>query len=113
MLQIDYSIIGKRIADIRRKQKLTQSQLAEKADISNNYLSHIETAKSTPSLETIINLCIALNATPNEVLLGTKTTEKNYLNTDILDKLELCNTRQKQLIFDFINLILSNDYAKK
>jgi len=113
MLQIDYSIIGKRIADIRKKQRLTQSQLAEKADISNNYLSHIETAKSTPSLETLINLCTALNVTPNEVLLGTKTTEKNYLNTDILDKLERCNTEQKQLIFDFINLILSKDYAKK
>lgn len=113
MLQIDYALIGRRVAELRKKQKLTQSQLAEKAEISNNYLSHIETAKSTPSLETLMNICVALDATPDEILLGTKTTEKNYLDSDILSKLKSCNTGQRQLIFDFINLIVAKGYAQK
>ena len=110
MLQIDYSVIGKRIAAIRKKKKLIQYQLAEKADISNNYLSHIETAKSTPSLETLMNICSALQISPNEVLLGTKTTENNYLNQDIANKLEQCSIEQKQLVLDFIELLQRKKY---
>jgi len=110
MLEIDYSVIGKRIASIRKQQKLTQYQLAEKADISNNYLSHIETAKSIPSLETIMNLCVALNITPNEILMGTKTTEKDYLNNDIENKLQQCSTKQKKLILNFIDLVIKEKY---
>lgn len=113
MLQIDYATIGRRVAELRKKQKLTQSRLAEKAEISNNYLSHIETAKSTPSLETLMNICGALDVTPNEILLGTKTTEKNYLDSDIMTKIGNCNTAQRQLIFDFIDLIVTKNYAQK
>ena len=40
-MAIDYSLIGKRVATARKEQGLTQDKLAEKADISNNYLSHM------------------------------------------------------------------------
>lgn len=111
MLKIDYNVIGKRIATLRRMKHMTQSQLAEKADISNNYLSHIETSRSIPSLETLMSLCSALDVTPDEILLGTKTSEKNYLVNDITQQLENCTTEQKQLILDIISLIVKK-YSK-
>ena len=46
----------------------------------------------------------------NEILLGTKTTEKDYLNSDIERKLQQCSTKQKQLILDFIDLIVKEKY---
>ena len=71
MLDIDYTALGKRIASLRRKRRLTQEQLAEKTELSTNYISHIENSRSIPSLETLMKLCAALEITPNELLLGT------------------------------------------
>ena len=70
MLDIDYTALGKRIASLRRKRRLTQEQLAEKTELSTNYISHIENSRSIPSLETVMKLCAALEITPNELLLG-------------------------------------------
>lgn len=39
---IDYTALGKRIKVARKKQKLTQQQLAEMAGVEPNNLSHIE-----------------------------------------------------------------------
>lgn len=113
MLQIDYTAIGKRISTIRKKQKLSQNQLAEKADISNNYLSHIETSRSIPSLETLMSICSALDTTPDTLLLGTQKNNKSYLNDDITNILNSCTNEQKQLILDFAHLLIKNNYAAK
>ena len=56
---------------------MTQEQLAEKAELSNIYISHIENSRSIPSLETLMKLCSALDITPDEVLLGTKQDMEN------------------------------------
>lgn len=78
-MTIDYSAVGKRISLIRKNRGMTQEQLAEKAELSNIYISHIENSRSIPSLETLMKLCSALDITPDEVLLGTKQDMENYL----------------------------------
>lgn len=70
-VKLDYREIGARIARCRRRQKLTQAQVAELADISNQYLSSIERAVSIPSTEVIMRLAAALDTTPDEFLVGT------------------------------------------
>lgn len=52
--------LGKRIREERIKQGLTQEQLAEKADISLNFMSLIENGKNM-SVQTLVNLSNALN----------------------------------------------------
>ena len=44
----------------RRRQKLTQAALAEKAGISVSYVSMLERGRRTPPLETIEQLATAL-----------------------------------------------------
>lgn len=70
-MELDYHEIGVRIARRRKKQKLTQAQVAELADISNQYLSSIERAVSIPSTEVVMRLAAALETTPDEFLVGT------------------------------------------
>ncbi len=53
-------LIGKRIQELRKKQRLSQDQVAEKADISSNYLSRIECGKENPTLDMLIKLADAL-----------------------------------------------------
>ncbi len=53
-------LIGERIQEIRKSLKLSQEQIAEKADISPNYLSRIECGKENPTLDMLIKLSKAL-----------------------------------------------------
>ena len=59
-MAVDYNRIGKRIAELRKSRGMTQASLAEKAEITNNFLSHIERSYSIPSLETLVRICDAL-----------------------------------------------------
>ena len=70
-MELDYKLIGNRIARCRKRNKLTQSVVAERAGINNQYLSNIERAVSIPSTEVIMRLAIAQYTTPDEFLVGT------------------------------------------
>lgn len=112
-MAVDYTLIGKRIATTRKQQKLTQEQLAEKADISNNYLSHIETSRSIPSLETLVSICIALNITPNDLLLGSSDGQNNYLVSDLEQKLAQCTDYEKRIVFNLIDAMFKERTKKE
>lgn len=104
---IDYAAVGKRIAAIRKKQHMTQEQLAERTELSIVYISHIENSRSIPSLETLVKLCGVLDVTPDELLLGTRQDMENYLLSDIQQKLLQCSPRERRLVDRFIDLLLS------
>lgn len=70
-MDLDYSEIGKRIANRRKQLKLKQAEVEEKADIGYKYLSNIERGLSIPSTEVIMRLALALETTPDEFLVGT------------------------------------------
>lgn len=69
-MKLDYSEIGKRIARRRKELGLKQAEVCERAGINDKYLSAIERAKSIPSLEVIMRLSLALDATPDTFLTG-------------------------------------------
>ena len=53
-------LIGMRIKELRKKQLLSQEQLAEKADINSKYLSRMERGTENPTLDMMIKLSNAL-----------------------------------------------------
>ena len=52
----------------RARKKLTQEQLAEKADITPEYLARIESEKYNPSLVLIVNLALALDVSIEKLI---------------------------------------------
>lgn len=68
-IELNYKLIGKRLRAIRKRKGYTQEQLAERADISAQHCSGIETGGAKVSLPALVRLCNALEATPNDVLL--------------------------------------------
>lgn len=104
-MYIDYKLIGSRISALRRAKNWTQEKLAEKADLSNNYLSNIENNHSIPSLETLMKLCVALDVTPNDLLMGCSAQEKAYLNDDIATLLSQCTPQEKRFLLGFIKVM--------
>lgn len=103
---IDYHLLGKRLAAVRAEKNISQAKLAEKADISNTYLSHIETSRSIPSLETLMALCTVLEITPDTLLMGTATNQDTYMVSDIHDKLAQCTPEEKRFVYMMIDTIL-------
>ena len=104
---IDYTLLGERIAAIRKKKGLTQSKLAEKANLSNNYVSNIENDHSIPSLETLLKICAELEVTPNDLLLGVSTESAVYSTGDIADLLDQCTPQERRCVKGFIRVLLA------
>ena len=71
--------IGKFIAICRKKQKLTQEQLAEKLGITYKAVSKWETGKGLPDASIMKDLCCILKITVNELLSG-ELINKEYYN---------------------------------
>ena len=71
--------VGRNIKNRRKKLKMTQAELAQKANISVIHVSHIENGNVNMSLETLMDICEALKITPDEILNG------EYLTISIPD----------------------------
>ena len=69
---MDQRKIGAFIKEMRKSLGLTQSQLAEKLNISNKAISKWETGGGMPDVSLIAPLCEALNITSEELFEGQK-----------------------------------------
>ncbi len=62
-----YKLLGLNIAYYRKAAGISQSQLAEKINISRTHMSRIETSECAVSLDVIFDICEALQITPKEL----------------------------------------------
>ena len=70
--------IGKFIAQCRKKENLTQMQLAEKLNITDRAVSKWETGKALPDASLMLTLCEILKITVNDLLSGEIVTMESY-----------------------------------
>ncbi len=70
--------VGKFIAECRKKQKLTQAELAEKLNITDRAISKWETGKGMPDSSIMLKLCNELDISVNELLSGEVIKMGNY-----------------------------------
>ena len=75
---MDQVKIGKFISECRKKNNLTQMQLAEKLNITDRAISKWETGKSMPDSGIMLDLCNELKITVNELLSGEMIEMKDY-----------------------------------
>ena len=59
--------LGTRLQELRKQKGLTQEQLAEKLNMSLNFVGKIEVAFSKPSLDTLIEIAKVLNTTVSKL----------------------------------------------
>lgn len=69
---MNYEKIGKFILLLRKEQGLTQSQLAEKLDVTNKAISKWERGLGAPDISLLRNLSSILKVSINEILIGEK-----------------------------------------
>lgn len=93
--------IGKFIAECRKKEKLTQVQLAEKLNITDRAISKWETGKAMPDSSIMLELCDILKITVNDLLSGEIVTMDNYnkeLENNLLEMIKQKEEADKRLL---------------
>ena len=92
--------MGERIKQLRKQQRLSQEELAEKADIAKQSISLIEHGKQEIRAGTVISLADALGVTTDYLLKGTRTDTDNMR----LDR-RLLNLSNEQ--YNYISEVIS------
>jgi len=95
--------LGQRIKELRIKNNLTQSALAEKVNIATKYQSCVETGNSYPSAELIEKYAKAFNLEPSEVLSINNSKIKTDLINKINKKLENLSISKLEEVYNKIN----------
>ena len=107
-MELDYSQIGKRIAQRRKVLGLKQTEVCERAGINDKYLSCIERATSIPSLEVIIRLALALDTTPDTFLTGSIRLEDDQWR-DVAEMLRGMNSAKLALAKSFLGWLADQE----
>ena len=93
---MDQVKIGKFISECRKKQNLTQTQLAEKLHITNRAVSKWETGKSLPDASVMLELCEILEITVNDLLCGEVIVMENYKEKNEQLLLEMVKEKEER-----------------
>lgn len=100
MLQIDLTEIGNRISVERRRNNITQKQLAEKMNVSIQMISNLERGNKAIKINNLVNLSQILGVSTDYILTGNKNlNEKSAL----LDKLSNLSSDDYLIIETLIN----------
>lgn len=94
--------IGRFIAECRKKEKLTQDQLAEKLGISDRAVSKWERGLNMPDASLMLELTSILGITVNELLSGEIIREKEYMNKaeeNLVELKEINDEYAKKLLY--------------
>lgn len=107
-MTIDFELIGKRIQKRRRELKRTQENLAEYLDVSVGYVSLVERGKTTVSLNTLARIADYLMCGVGDLVENISKENPNYLNLEIIDKINKLNNKEKEIFFKLIDTYIKN-----
>lgn len=108
---MDQVKIGKFICECRKKQKLTQSELADKLNITDRAVSKWENGRSMPDSSLMLELCSILKISVNDLLSGEVILMNNYNEKHEQVLLEIVKQKEeydkKMLFLEYVIGILS------
>ncbi len=93
--------LGSRIRTVRQSRGITQEQLAEKVDISTNFMSLIENGRNM-SVETLVKIASALGVTVDYLLSDTIEIDSDIIMVQISQNLSTLDYEEKLF---FLNMI--------
>lgn len=106
----DYIVIGRRIKNTRKEQRLTQEELADKIDVSVAFMSRVERGTGKINLKRLIQIAEILNVSPGYLLTGSNTASKDYLREDFSQVLDQCTSKQQRLIYAISEIISRTNF---
>ena len=101
-------LIGKRIKEQRKKNKLTQEQLSEKLGISKNHLSAIERGVYRVQIETLVMIINCLGCTADDLFCDV--IDKGYIikSSRLSEKIEKLSPEEQNRILAVVDTLVEN-----
>ena len=104
MLIFDFRAIGNKLLAIRKKAGLTQSEVAEAANLSDRTYADIERGSVNMRVETLLRVCKVLKITPDEIL----TSDTDLSSEEILSLLNSASEKSKKTALKILEAYLQN-----
>ena len=98
--------IGAKLLVIRKATGLTQSEVAEKAGISDRTYADIERGTVNMRVETLMKICSTFHITPDEILTEQEIEVSN--ENGLLDKLNTCSPRERKTALQLLDVYLKS-----
>lgn len=98
-------VLGQRLRVERRKAGLTQEQLAERLDLSANFIAHLERGSRNVSLSGLVAMANALHVPPCEFLKeyeGEKAPKVASANVALMGAVKRLSPRQARAMLLFL-----------
>ena len=105
--------IGEIIQNQRRQKGITQDELAEKIDISTNYLSKVERGLSILNTESFLKMADVLDFTLENFGIKIKTENYNTEQQEIIKKILSASPEKLKLYLETIKFLDNNIFNKK
>ena len=106
MLIFDSHKIGNKLLAVRKGIGLTQSEVAEKAGISDRTYADIERGSVNMRVETVLKICSVFNITPDEIL--TSEDEQDFDESELLAKLNNCSKKERNTALKLLDVYLDS-----
>lgn len=98
--------IGRNIRKYRLMKKLRQEDLAELANLTNNYIGAIERGEKIPSLETLIVIINALGVSADMILADVIDTGYEVKDSLLAEKLSKLSAEDRAKIYDVVDTMI-------
>ena len=110
---MEHESIGRNIRKYRLMKKIRQEDLAEKADLSVNYVGAIERGEKVPSLETLLVIINSLGVSADMILADVIDTGYTIKDPLLAEKLDKLSKEGRTKIYDFIDTMLKHSTQVK
>ena len=105
--------IGRNIRKYRLMKKLRQEDLAERTNLTNNYIGAIERGEKLPSLETLIVIINALGVSADMVLVDVIDTGYEVKDSLLAEKLSKLSAEDRAKIYDVVDTMIRHSTQVK
>ena len=80
--------IGSKIKRLRQQLNLSQSELADRCELTKGYISQLENDLTSPSIATLMDILSALGTSPSEFFKKEDDTRVTFSENDFIEKHE-------------------------
>ena len=107
MLIFEFSAIGNKLYSVRKKLGLTQTEVAEAAELSTRTYADIERGCVNMRIETILKICKAMHITPDEILT-VKDSSIPAKQQELFERLSACTPKDKETALKLLSVFLES-----
>ena len=104
---MEYPIVGKRIKEIRLKNEMTQTMLAEKSGLSEMAIYSYESGRRLPALEPLVQLSNALNVSPEALLCDYVENLSGVKGNSLINKVNSLPENDRDRILKIMDALVS------